>query len=133
MSGVWKKTSRTIDVDVEPSSNTQRPEHGDAAKPRQELIERPKPAAVAEARPMPSASYGRSSGRRGASDKHDLRKVNASQKFIQFSTRITEDLNDEIREYCVRRKNGLKVTQRYGLGEFLEDALEALVGREGQK
>lgn len=127
MSGVWKtKPSRVIDVDIEPSANTQRPEHGDTPKPRQEAQERPRAVVVVQEQKTSTASPGRSSGRRGASDMHDLRKINASQKYVQFSTRITEFLNDDIRDYCIRRKQKLKITQRYGLGEFLEDAIESL-------
>ena len=71
---------------------------------------------------------GRSNGRRrGAATKYDLRQENVTFRDIQFSTRIDDELNERIRAYCVKRKRGLrKRTQRYGLGEFLEDAIDAL-------
>lgn len=90
-------------------------------------MESRKPDPAPEQGSPPAASEGRSNGRRRAATKYDLRQENVTFRDIQFSTRIDDELNERIRAYCVKRKRGLKKrTQRYGLGEFLEDAIEAL-------
>lgn len=103
----------------------------DEAKPASKSVVAPAQPQKREPLPQegqpPEPSERRSVARKRATTKYDLRQENATERDIQFSTRIDDDVNERIRIYCIRRKRGLKrKNQRYGLGEFLEDAIEAL-------
>lgn len=122
------------DIPIEPSKNITRQEHGDPP-PAQKLIVKPVEARKAEVvdddPEVRTGSVRRPEGRKGSSDKVDLRTLNATERWVQVSTRMTHEWNDDLRKFAWRRKQ--RGNRRTKLCELLEDALAALIREEEGK
>ena len=132
MSGVWKRPGRGLaDIDVPASTNLARPEHGDAPKPRQEPVQARKPETVGGEPKVRPGSVRPPEGRKGSADYVDWRALNATERWVQLSTRITYACNDKIRRIAVARKDAGQ--GRTKLCEILEDMADLMADKEGIK
>lgn len=133
MSGqVWAKKGTIPDIPIAPSTNITRQEHGDPPpKPRQEPVQARKVEPVDDDQELRPGSVRPPEGRKGSADRVDWRTLNATERWVQISTRITYDCNDKIRRIARARKKAGK--GRTKLCEILEDMAELMGEREGVK
>ena len=94
-------------------------------------VQPPKAAAQSDTPQTPKAAGERVGRKSRAKSRGDVRSLNATERDIQFSTRIDADLDLWIFQICERRKGKLRRNQRYGLADFLEDAALALDREDG--
>ena len=111
------------------SKNIEQPE----VAPRAEI----KPVQASPADVLPSTQKVRpgharpSEARKGASDLVDWRALNATERWVQLSTRVTYECNDKIRRIAVARRD--RGVGRRKLCEILEDMADLLAECEGVK
>lgn len=104
----------------------------DLVEPTQKPAQTVKPpAAIAQPVSPKPASERVARSKTKAEERGDIRRLNTTERGIQFSTRIDPDLDLWIFEICARRKAKLRRNQRYGLADFLEDAARALDKEDG--
>lgn len=105
----------------------------DLSETTEKPVQPPRAAAQSDAPQTPKAASERVARPRAAKagDRGDIRKLNMTERGIQFSTRIDPELDLWIFEICARRKAKQRRNQRYGLADFLEDAAAALDREDG--
>lgn len=113
---------------VEPSGNLSPPRNHEEAAPAPTPAAKPAPELrqdVMEARNSVPATERRQE-RRGR-QRRDIRTISATGRIVQFSSRISEDLDWRIGEIIERRQEEINAAKRgpkykYGICNFLEEA-----------
>jgi hypothetical protein len=87
-------------------------------EPRQEPVQRREVAPVAKAEVAP---------RPAPRSRRDIRSISATGRLVQFSSRVTVELDDRIRDIIERRQSEINAARRgpkykYGICNFLEEA-----------
>lgn len=115
---------------VEPSGNTAGAVHEHKVEPPQPVALRIAPEPIVEAVQPPKAVSATRAAQEITSPRRprkDIRSISATGRLVQFSSRITMELDERIREIIERRQEEINAARRgpkykYGICNFLEEA-----------